>query len=210
MKSSATMPKISNTHLANPVGSSQGFSRCMDNIMFPSNPHTGQNSATGLLHNKQVRKNEGSSNFLLKHSVGASQSNLHDVADGQRMECAVSKGSIMSTIVGRDSDNGCQSMSAWIDSISKTGNSSLTHPSLQNLRTLGQNYDESAAKITGDSVIYDRDAASSNVELKLGQPYQPSQLMGNYALPVIAPKRFNTVLDPPKSCYPEQMIDRGG
>ncbi|XVE53571.1 hypothetical protein DITRI_Ditri03aG0013600 [Diplodiscus trichospermus] len=205
VKSSATMPKISNTfHLANPVGSSEGLSRCMDNIVFPSNPHTAQNSTTNLLHNKLEQKDEGSSNFLLKRLIGASQSNLHDAADGQRMDCAVSKSLTMSTFVGRDSDNGCLSMSSWIDSLLKSGNSSLTHSSLQNLRTLGQNYDESAAKITDDGVISDGDAASSNVELKLGQPSQP---IGNYALPVVAPKHFNSCLDPPKSCYPEKMVD---
>ncbi|XP_007011788.2 PREDICTED: uncharacterized protein LOC18587744 [Theobroma cacao] len=207
VKSSATEPKISKTsHLVNQVGSSQGLSRCMDNTMSPSNPQTGQNSATGLLHNKQEQKIEGSSNFLLKHLIGASQSNLHDVADGQRMECAVTRSSTMSTFVGRDSDNGCQSMSVWIDSILKTGNSSLAHSSLQNLRSLGQNYDVSAAKIADDGVISDRDATSSNVELKLGQPYQQSQPIGNTALPFIARKRFGTVVDPPKSCYPEPMI----
>ncbi|XP_039018786.1 uncharacterized protein LOC120150135 [Hibiscus syriacus] len=96
-------------------------------------------------------------------------------------------------------------MSAWIDSILKTGNSSLTHSSLQNLRTLGRNYDASASKIT-DDVISDRDAASSNVELKLGQPYQPSQPIGNSVLPVIAPKHFDTFINPPKSCYSEKMV----
>ncbi|GMI95088.1 hypothetical protein HRI_003178100 [Hibiscus trionum] len=208
VKPSAAMPKISNTsHVANPIGSSHGLSRCMDNSLFLSNVHTEQNSAFSLLHNKLERKNEGNNNFLLKHFFGASRSNLHDVADGQIMECTFSKSSAMSTSGGRDSDNGCQSMSTWIDSILKTGNSSLTHSSLQNVRTFGRNYDASASKIT-DDVISDRDAASSNVELKLGQPYQPSQPIVNSALPVIAPKHFDTVVDPPKSCYSEKMAGR--
>ncbi|XP_022729706.1 uncharacterized protein LOC111284891 isoform X3 [Durio zibethinus] len=203
VKSGASMPKISNTsHMANPVGSSQGLSRCVDNAMFPSNPFTSRNCATGLLHNKQEQKTGSSSNFLLKR-FGASQCNLHDVADGQRMECAVSKSPTMSAFVGRDSDNGCQSMSAWIDSILKTGNSSLTRSSLQNLRTLDQNYDVTAAKIT-DGLISRRDAASSSMELKLGQPYQTSQPLGNSALPVIAPKHFNTVVDPSTFCGDEE------
>ncbi|KAK8535219.1 hypothetical protein V6N13_081357 [Hibiscus sabdariffa] len=207
VKSSAAMPKISNTsHVANPVGSSHGLSRSMDTL-FPSNVHTEQNSAFCLLHNKLERKNEGNNNFLLKHLFGASRSNLHDVADGQIMECTFSRSSAMSTSGGRDSDNGCQSMSTWIDSILKTGNSSLTHSSLQNVRTFGRNYDASASKITGD-VISDRDAASSNVELKLGQPYQPSQPIVNSALPVIAPKHFDMVVNPPKSCYSEKMAGR--
>lgn len=92
----------------------------------------------------------------------------------------------------------------------KTRNPSLAYSSLQNLRTLGRNYDATAAKITGDIVISDRDAASSNVELKLGQPYQPSQPIGNSALPVVAPKHFKTVVGPPKSYHSEKMVDRGG
>ncbi|KAA3458046.1 SET domain-containing protein/PHD_2 domain-containing protein/zf-HC5HC2H_2 domain-containing protein [Gossypium australe] len=142
--------------------------------------------------------------------IGSSQalSSLLDVADGRRMECAFSKSSTMSTFGGRDSANGCQSVSTWIDSISKTRNPSLAHSSLQNLRTLGRNYDATAAKITGDILISDRDAASSNVELKLGQPYQPSQPIGNSALPVVAPKHFKTVVDPPKSYHSEKMVDR--
>ncbi|XP_052886576.1 uncharacterized protein LOC108452097 [Gossypium arboreum] len=142
--------------------------------------------------------------------IGSSQalSSLLDVADGRRMECAFSKSSTMSTFGGRDSANGCQSVSTWIDSILKTRNPSLAYSSLQNLRTLGRNYDATAAKITGDIVISDRDAASSNVELKLGQPYQPSQPIGNSALPVVAPKHFKTVVGPPKSYHSEKMVDR--
>lgn len=51
--------------------------------------------------------------------IGSSQalSSLLDVADGRRMECAFSKSSTMSTFGGRDSANGCQSVSTWIDSI---------------------------------------------------------------------------------------------
>ncbi|XVF89362.1 hypothetical protein PTKIN_Ptkin19aG0124300 [Pterospermum kingtungense] len=187
VKSSATMPKISNTsQLANPVVTSQGLSRCMDDAIFLNNPHRDQNSAPGFLINKQERKSEGSSNSLLKCLFGASQSNMHDAADSQRIKSAVSKSSTMSTFVGRDSDSGCQSMSTWIDSLLKTGNSSLTCSSFQNLRTL---------KTTNDGLISNRDAASSNVELKLGQPYQ------------YAPKHFNTVLAPPKSCYPQQVVN---
>ncbi|KAB2019972.1 hypothetical protein ES319_D07G034200v1 [Gossypium barbadense] len=142
--------------------------------------------------------------------IGSSQalSSLLDVADGRRMECAFSKSSTMSTFGGRDSSNGCQSVSTWIDSMLKTRNPSLARSSLQNLRTLGRNYDATAAKITGDIVISDRDAASSNVELKLGQPYQPSQPIGNSALPVVAPKHFKTVVDPPESYHSEKMVDR--
>ncbi|OMO90756.1 hypothetical protein COLO4_18904 [Corchorus olitorius] len=210
VKFNATMPKTSSTsHLINPVGSSRGLSRCMDYTMFPKNPQLGQNSVTGLLHNKEELKDVGSSNFLFKHLIGASQNNMHDAAGGQRMEGAVSKSSTMSTIVGRDSDSGCQSMSAWIDSILKSGSSTLTHSSLQNSRMLGQICDVSAARITNDVVISDRDATSSNMELKLGQPYQQSRPAGNSALPVIAPKHLERNLGPPELCYTQRMNCHG-
>ncbi|XP_039054998.1 uncharacterized protein LOC120197588 [Hibiscus syriacus] len=99
------------------------------------------------------------------------------------MESAFCKSSAMSTSGDRDSDNGCQSMSAWIDSILKTGNSSLTHSSLQNLRTLGRNYDASASRIT-DDVISDR-RRFLKCGVKAWTTISAKSVIGNYALPVI-------------------------
>ncbi|KAE8056326.1 hypothetical protein FH972_013108 [Carpinus fangiana] len=51
-----------------------------------------------------------------------------------------------------------------------------------------------------------RDATSSNIELRLGQPYQPSRTSGNSILPFIGPQLFDKLGNPPKSCFPRQMI----
>ncbi|GLT76145.1 hypothetical protein SLA2020_478210 [Shorea laevis] len=207
MKSSAAMHKISdNSDLDNLVASPQGLAMCGENISCLKNPHMDQNLSIDPLHNKQQRNVEDSSNFLPRGSIGTSQSNLRAVADNHIVESAASKSSSASKFVGRVPDNGSHSISAWIDTILKTGNPCLTHASLQNLKARGQSCVVNTAKIAQDGVIGDNKSASSNIELRLGQPYQQSQSLRNYALPLSEPKPLGILADPPKSCYPEQKI----
>ncbi|KAF5456778.1 hypothetical protein F2P56_026221 [Juglans regia] len=207
VKSSVTLPNLcKSSDLSHWFGSSGGLVRSgqpLDHVLFPMN-HPEQNLLIDALQNKKQRNIPDVDNFLLKSSIGSSCSNLDAVVDNQKMECPVSRRSTVQKFVSSGLDNGRQSISACIDSVVKNGNSSISS-TLQNVRELGKDSDVSRNK-NKDNVIVGRDAASSNIELRLGQPYQPSRTSGNSILPVIGPQKFDKLLDPPNMCFRQQMI----
>lgn len=193
VKSSAATSKVpDNLYLDRMVASAPGWAMHGENITSPKNPHMDQNLAVHPLHYNQKRNMEDSNTYLPKGLISSSRCNLHAVADHRTMDLAVPKSSNTSKIVGRGPDDGSHSLSAWVDAVLKTGNSCLTHPSLQNFRTIDQSL---------DGAVADKESASSNVELRLGQPYQQSQYLSNAALPITKPKPSVIPADHPKSCY---------
>ncbi|KAK9280332.1 hypothetical protein L1049_014020 [Liquidambar formosana] len=211
VKSSSSVRNMStNSDLSHLVHSSGGLVRSgqtWDNAALPKNQVTTQNLVNDVLHNKQQRNGQDSFNLLLKGLTGTSQSNLKAVEDNQMIECPMSRCSTMSKLVsGGGPDNGCQSISAYIDSISKSGNSFISHPTLQNLRTLGKDSNVRRSNNSKEGGVVDRDAVSSNIELRLGQPNQQSQTFGSSFLSVIGPQLFDTIVDPEKSLSSEHLI----
>lgn len=211
MKSSVVVPSMpNNSDLAKLVGSSGSVSgQRLDNVAFPKNPHTDQNSMIHMLHEKEQRYGQGDNNHLLKGLINTLQGNLQAVADNQKMECPISRCSTSSKFVDRGPDSGFHSISAYIDSVVKSRNASFTHPISQNSRILGKSYDVSKIKNSCDGVTADKVAVSSNIELRLGQPYQQSQFSGNSVTPVFVPNSLDTLVGPPKSLFWEQMIHNG-
>jgi hypothetical protein len=213
VKSRVTNPNLcKSSDLSHRVGSSGGLGRSrqpLDRVHFPKNPHTDQKSLVDALQNEKQRNFQDVDNLLLKSSVGTSWRNLHAAVDNQMMECPVSRCSTMQKLVGTGVDNGRQSISAYIDGIMKNGNPSTSYSTLQNVKDLSKDSDVSKTKNAKDSAIVGRDAASSNIELRLGQPNQPSRTSGNSILPVIGPQQFDKLGNPPKSCFPWQMIHNG-
>lgn len=206
-----TVPSLyKKSDLSHLVGSSGGllrFEQPWDNVVLPKNPRTGQNSVNDVLHNKQWGNDSDRSNFLLKGSVGTSQSNLHALESNQIMESTRSRCSTMSKVVGRGgTDNDAQSISAYVDSISRSGTSFIYSPPLPNERTLGKDSDISRHNNSREGVILERDAVSSNIELRLGQPCQQSRTLRKSVLPVMGPRILDTLGDPQKSFFPEQLI----
>uniref|UniRef100_F6H3V8 Uncharacterized protein n=1 Tax=Vitis vinifera TaxID=29760 RepID=F6H3V8_VITVI len=211
LKSSVTVPSLYKksdlSHLVGSSGDLLRFEQPWDNVVFPKNPRTGQNSVNDVLHNKQWGNGSDRSNFLLKGSVGTSQSNLHALESNQIMESTRSRCSTMSKVVGRGgTDNDAQSISAYVDSISRSGTSFIYSPPLPNERTLGKDSDISRHNNSREGVILERDAVSSNIELRLGQPCQQSRTSRNSVLPVMGPRILDTLGDPQKSFFPEQLI----
>ena len=213
VKSCATMPNVCKSpDLPHPVGSSGGLVRSgqpLDHAFFPKNPHTDQDLLIDASQNKKQRNVQDVDKFLPKSLNGTSWSNLHAIGDNQIMEFPTSRRSTLQKFVGSGLDSGCQSISAYNDFIMKNGNSSVSYSALQNVRDLGKDSDVNRTKNVKGSVIVGRDATSSNIELRLGQPYQPSQTSGNSVLPVIGPQLFDKPVNPPKSCFHRQMIDNG-
>ncbi|RVX19857.1 hypothetical protein CK203_005103 [Vitis vinifera] len=183
LKSSVTVPSLyKKSDLSHLVGSSGGllrFEQPWDNVVLPKNPRT----------------------------VGTSQSNLHALESNQIMESTRSRCSTMSKVVGRGgTDNDAQSISAYVDSISRSGTSFIYSPPLPNERTLGKDSDISRHNNSREGVILERDAVSSNIELRLGQPCQQSRTLRKSVLPVMGPRILDTLGDPQKSFFPEQLI----
>ncbi|XP_031279661.1 uncharacterized protein LOC116138078 isoform X3 [Pistacia vera] len=210
VKSSVVVPSVpNNSDLAKLVGSSGSVSgQRLDNVAF--HPHTDQNSMIHMLHEKEQRYGQGDNNHLPKGLINTLQGKLQAVADNQKMECPISRCSTSSKFVDRGPDSGLQSISAYIDSLVMSRNASFTNPISQNSRILGKSYDVSKIKNSCDGVTADKVAVSSNIELRLGQPYQQSQSPGNSVTPVFVPKSLDTLLGPPKSLFREQMIHNAG
>ncbi|KAA8525531.1 hypothetical protein F0562_007386 [Nyssa sinensis] len=211
VKHSATVPNMSKNsdapNLNNTSGAFVGSGQSWNNVVIPKNPHTGQKLVNEVIHNEKQRNAQDSCNFLFKGLTGTSQSNLHPRADNQIVECPISGCSTMSKLAGiRGPDNGCQSISAYIDSISKSGNLITSHPNLQNSETPGKDFDFSRFSNSKEGDIVDRDTVPSNIELRLGQPSQQTRTLGNSCLPMFGSHLFDTIGDPQKSHFLEQLI----
>ncbi|GAV60562.1 SET domain-containing protein/PHD_2 domain-containing protein/zf-HC5HC2H_2 domain-containing protein [Cephalotus follicularis] len=202
VKSSGIVPVMSNnSDLTQLVGSPGGFIRSglpVDDIGFPNNHHTDQNWVIGSLHNKQERNDQDSGSFLLK-GFSTCHSSTVAVVDNQIVRCPTSRSSTTSKLVGRGSNHSYPSLPVHMDSIARFGNLCMTQPNIQNSGVRG-------IKNAKDGVAVDSNAASSNIDLRLGQPYQQNRTPVNSVLPVIGSKGLDAVAKSLKPLFPEQMI----
>lgn len=206
MKSNLNLPSTSkNTDFYRLIGfpgSSVRPGQPQDSSLLCGKSVTDQNHLDGILHNKQQKNGLDSCNALFKGLTGASHSNFRAAADNPMSRC-----STMSKFVDRGgSDSGCQTISAYSDSLSKSGHSFISHPTLQNLRFPGTDSNLKKAFNSKAAVNMDRDVISSNIELRLGQPYQQNWTSGNALLSVVGPKALDTLDDPPKSAPQDHLI----
>ncbi|KAJ6434877.1 hypothetical protein OIU84_000175 [Salix udensis] len=209
VQSSAPLPLSKHPDCNNLVGSSEGLVRSgqpIDSVVFPKNPLTDHN----LNHNsvidvldKQKRNGQGGNNFL--GLAGTLHSNLHGVGNNTphgMMDNTISR----CTTMPKGPENGTQSISAHIDNIMKSGSFSTTNSALQNARALFRCSDVSRAKYEKDCVIVDKDAASSSIELRLGQPNEQNWSSGNQVLSAVGPPSCNFLVNSLKPSSREQMI----
>ncbi|KAI7993840.1 Histone-lysine N-methyltransferase trr [Camellia lanceoleosa] len=209
-KASNNMSKKSDLcNLAGSSGGLTGFGQPQNNGAFLKKPNTVPKLVDEVSFNGKQRSDQDSHNFLCKGLIGSSQSNLPTIANNQFMACPLSGCSTMSKFVGvRDPDNGCHSISAYIDSITKSGQSFISHQNLQNSKSSGNDSDSSRLFNLKDGNVVDRDTVSSSFELRLGQPSPQSQTLGNPVLPAFRSHLFDKCGDPPKSFLPEQLIHK--
>lgn len=169
------MPMSKNSDCNHLVGPSGGLVRSrqpIDSPVFPKKSVAGQNSVIDALHDKQQRNSQDGIKFL--GLVGTLQSNSRGVGDDQLTDCHISRCLTRPQFVSGP-ENGCQSISACIEDIVKTGSLPTTNHTLQNLRAILNSFDVSRAEDEKVGVIVDKDTASSSIELRLGQPKQQSQ-----------------------------------
>ncbi|KAK2659681.1 hypothetical protein Ddye_006214 [Dipteronia dyeriana] len=197
VNSSVSTPNIpSNSDLAKLVGSSGGLSgQPLDNIGIPKNARTDQSLVIDALHDKEQRYGQDSSNYLLKGLVNSFQSNLGE-----------SRCSTVSKFVDRGTNSSLHSISGYIDSPVQSRNVSIVHPASQISRTVDKNYDVSKIENPHNGVMAARIATPSNIELRLGQPYQQSHSSGNSVPSVIGSKLLETFVGSSKSLFLQQMI----
>ncbi|PON71299.1 Methyltransferase [Parasponia andersonii] len=184
MKSRTTLPSVSSNCL---VQSSEGLlssGQLFNNVMLSKNYHTDQNLVIDASQNKWKSDVFDSDHVPLNGLIETSQRNM----EWSRSQC-----SRISRSVGGDPQDGHQSSSAFIDSILKNKNPSITDPGLQDVRTNAQTSDFSMFKNVSNSVFASKDGAFSNVELKLGQPYQHSKC--SYR-PALGPQLLDAVVNP--------------
>ncbi|XP_050366128.1 uncharacterized protein LOC126784688 isoform X2 [Argentina anserina] len=198
MKCSVPMPKISNSSsdLVFSPGGSVSCKQSFDGLLQSNNLITSQSLVISSVPNKPGNSPDGNNPFL-KALTGTSQSNLH-MTDNIRMGRAVST----SKLVGNGAEDGSQYISASTRSMHNRA-SSIAHSSLQEKRIIGKESDFCRIESTRDGAFCD--AAISNFELRLGQPYQLSQPSGNPDLSAVGPPLLSTVVNPMKLLFPQQM-----
>lgn len=181
------MPNITrSSDLSNSVGRSGDLVETVHpwNISISNTSIKGQKLDNGVLHNGIMQMNAQDGWNFLNGIVGTSGNNVHAIAENQIMNFPISGCSTMSKLVGKRSpDTGPQSISSYVDSISKSENSFISFPNLQNFKPPEKVSNVVRFSNLKEGDIVDRAAVPSNIELRLGQPSQQNQTLGNPVLP---------------------------
>ncbi|XP_058111386.1 uncharacterized protein LOC131254706 [Magnolia sinica] len=101
-----------------------------------------------------------------------------------------------------------QSVVDYTDFIGKVGNPFIATPSSGNLKSFGTVPDIIRCNSSREAFIMDRDAVSSSIELRLGQPSQQSQTLGGSIPSAMHPQLFGGLCDPQKSQIFEPFVHR--
>ncbi|CAJ1972051.1 unnamed protein product [Sphenostylis stenocarpa] len=196
MKPNASAFDMSKTNLSHMLSSSAVKSRSeksSDYAMFPNNSHMDHNLFIGELSRKQPTIIKDGGHIPLKGFTGILQSSFYDQLKNQLMESNLAMYTTAPNFVGTQPDDGCHPIPAFFYSLRTRGNLSTAHSPLQTPTSLLKDHDCIKKKSANDGLV-GRDAASSNVDLRLGQPPQP----GNPLPSFIEPLLFNADPSPPK------------
>ncbi|TKY58111.1 Histone-lysine N-methyltransferase ATX2 [Spatholobus suberectus] len=207
MKSNASAFDMSKTDLSHILRSSAVMLRSgksSDYVMFPKNAHTDHNLFIDALSRKRSTTIQDGCNIPLKGFTGISDNSLNDQLKTQLMESNLAMYTTAPNLVGTQLDDGCQPIPPFLDSLKRKGNLSTAHSHSQTPTRLLKDHDCIKKKIAKDGLV-GRDAASSNIELRLGQPPQT----GNPLPSFIEPLLFNApaAASPPKLQPLKQTIN---
>ncbi|KAI4316365.1 hypothetical protein L6164_024351 [Bauhinia variegata] len=164
------------------------------------NAHRGHNLFSGALSGKQQTTVQDGCNIAFKGFSVTSKSNLHYMVDEHLMEPNVATYATAPSVLRTRGNDGCQSI-ASIDTLKRNENSTTISSPLQNPISLMKDPVFSINSNAKEGLV-DRDAAFSNIELRLGQPPQT----GNRVLPVLEPQPFDELFSPQKLEILKQMI----
>lgn len=173
--------------------------------------HNGQQRNSMERH--KVVHNGQQSNYMERHIVqksfaGTSQSIFPSLTGNQMLQAARESSSSMSKTAldkGRKSN--------WypsIDIVSKSGSPIIADPSFRFSKYFGTATNVSSCNNLREAFVMDVDGAvPSNIELRLGQPSQQSNTLGDSTLPPVRPLSFESPFDIPKSRFCEPLVHNG-
>ena len=196
MKSNASASNVSKTDLSHILSSSAVILRSAkpsDYVTFPKDACTDPNSFSEALSRKQLTTIQEGGNILLKGFTGISQNNLYDRVKSQIKDSNLATCTTAPNFVGAQLDGGCQPTPPFLDSLKRNENLSIAHSPSQTPTSLLKDQ-ECIKNNNAKDVLVGRDAASSNIQLRLGQPPQT----GNPVPPFIEPPLFNALVSPSK------------
>jgi len=204
MKSNASAFDVYKTNLSHMLSSSAVMSRSgkssSDYVMFPNNARTDNNLFIGTLSRKQATTIQDGCNIPLKGSTGISQKSFADQLKNQLMESNLGMYTTAPNFGGTQLDDGCHPIPPFLDSLKGTGSLSTAHSPLQTPTNLLKDHD-CITKNANDGLA-GRDAASSNVDLRLGQPPQTGNPLPSFIEPLLY-----ALPSPPKLQPQKQMIN---
>lgn len=183
-----------NSDMVKQVGSTGGSMQSgqpLDKIVN-LNARTDQSFVADALHEKEQRHSQDNSNYILKGFIDSLQSNIGS-----------SRCSTMSKFINNGTNSSSQFESGHVFGPTQFRNLNVSHPNPQNFRTVAKLENSCGRDVA------DRSAAPSNVELRLGQPYEQSQYIGSSVPLAIGPKLFEMLNDSSKPYFPQQMYHNG-
>ncbi|KAH1094100.1 hypothetical protein AAZX31_14G109900 [Glycine max] len=158
-------------------------------------------SSSAVMSRKQATTIQDGCNIPLKGFTCISQNSLYDQLKNQLMVSNLAMYTTAPNFIGTQLDDGCQPIPPSFDSLKRKRNLSSAHSPLQTSTSLLKDHDCIKKKNASDGLV-GRDAASSNIDLRLGQPPQT----GNPLPSFVEPPLFNALASPPKSQPLKQMI----
>ncbi|XP_010541594.1 PREDICTED: uncharacterized protein LOC104815012 [Tarenaya hassleriana] len=167
-----------------------------EKIFAPKLLETGPNLAETLFdRERRIREFTQSLPRALNNTL---HSNFNSMSDNQILEHVA---------CGRSSPALAVDLSAWAYSGSVLNNRSFpsSDSNLHSLCVPGKSYNNSRLPAK-DTTIAERDIAFSNIELKLGQPYQKTQPLRNSSFPVASSKLLDRNVDPSNTFCSEQTV----
>ncbi|XP_068471510.1 uncharacterized protein [Phaseolus vulgaris] len=204
MKSNASAFDVSKTNLSHMLSSSAVMSRSgkssSDYVMFPNNARMDNNLFIGTLSRKQATTIQDGCNIPLKGCTGISQKSFVDQLKNQLMESNLGMYTTAPNFGGTQLDDGCHPIPPFLDSLKGTGSLSTAHSPLQTPTNFLKDRD-CITKNANDGLA-GRDAASSNVDLRLGQPPQTGNPLPSFIEPLLY-----ALASPPKLQPQKQMIN---
>lgn len=203
MKSNASASSTSKSDRSHILSSSAVILRSgkpSDNAMFPKNAPIDHNLFIDALSRKQPTTIQDGRNIPPKGVTGISQNNLYDLVKNQLVESNLATYPTAPKFVGTRLDDGCQSVPPFLNSLKR--NRKMAHSPSQTSTSFLKHHEFIKNKNANDGLV-GRVAASSNIELRLGQPPET----GNPVSSFIEPLLFNALVSPPKLQPLKQMIN---
>ncbi|XP_017430072.1 uncharacterized protein LOC108337982 isoform X4 [Vigna angularis] len=157
-------------------------------------------SSSAVMSRKQATTIQDGCNIPLKGFPGISQNSFVDLLKSQLMESNLAMYTTAPNFGGTQLDDGCHPIPPFLDSLKTKVSLSTVHSPLQTPTNLLKDHDCIKTKANG---LVGRDAASSNVDLRLGQPPQT----GNPLPSFVEPLQFNILASTPKLQPQKQMIN---